>query len=72
MVLKVFPNPTSEEIFINVSDQNIYSLSIFDLHGSKTISIIHPYNKINVRDLKSGLYFIEIITESGVILKIKL
>ena len=72
MVLKVFPNPTSEEIFINVSDQNIYSLSIFDLHGSKTISIIHPYNKINVRDLKSGLYFIEIITESGVILKNKI
>ncbi len=59
MGLKVYPNPTTDHIFIsgieNLSEGHV--LVIFDITGKKALeSIIVPEASIDVSSLKSGVY----------------
>ena len=67
----VFPNPGTNNIMINVDDSVIDSYSIFDVSGKEIISkrsIANSYT-INISELDSGVYFLQINTDNGLIVK---
>lgn len=65
--LKIYPNPTSEKLFIEFSNKaKRVNYSIFDIAGKKVISsILSKSNSIDVSSLKKGLYLLKLKTESG-------
>lgn len=60
---KIFPNPTSEFLFINTQNL-IKEVSIYNLVGQKMESKLDN-NKINVSNLSNGTYFIKITDQTG-------
>jgi len=55
----VYPNPVSS--FLNVdSDQTIDCVTIFDMMGAKVLEVKSNFSAINVAQLKSGLYLLQI------------
>lgn len=59
--LRVFPNPASGKIFINVNEPN--EIGIYNLTGSlmKQQIITSSQNAINISDLHSGIYFVKMM-----------
>lgn len=64
--INIFPNPASDFIQINSLNENIELVSIYDLNGRKIISqqINSSTSMIDVIGLKSGIYFVEVITNT--------
>jgi hypothetical protein len=62
---KIYPNPVKETLYIK-SDEIIESLKIFNQTGQLIKSIINE-TEINIENFKSGLYFVQIEFQSGVI-----
>ena len=60
---KIYPNPTSDFIFINTHNL-IKEASIYNLVGQKMESKLDN-NKINVSNLTNGTYFIKINDQTG-------
>lgn len=58
----IYPNPTTDVVQINSRNENdILQISIFNLAGQKLKTIkLEQNNKLNVKDLKKGIYFIKI------------
>jgi photosystem II stability/assembly factor-like uncharacterized protein len=56
----IFPNPTSEHLY--VKSENKLSYRLVDINGKRLTfeSISNFYHTINVSDLSSGIYFIEL------------
>lgn len=62
--ISVYPNPATEELNINLKDnQTISSIEIRDLNGRLIQFQKSTQNKINIENLSSGIYFIKIKTE---------
>lgn len=66
----IFPNPFTNHIFLNHL-ANLEKVRIFDLNGSLILQY-SKNEKINTEKLSSGLYFIEIQLENGVIYNYKI
>lgn len=71
----VYPNPVSDRLYVNEvnGDSKITSVSITDVTG-KLIKTIHKYELlqtewINISDLQSGMYVLNITSEKGVVTK---
>jgi len=67
----IYPNPTGDEIVISSRDfESTASIYVFDLQGKKVISetntILEEELRLNISQLKSGMYFVQILSE-GVI-----
>lgn len=62
----LYPNPVKDILQINVLEDKIVSIEISDVTGRK-IYLPLKENTINVSSLPSGLYFIKIKTEKGMI-----
>lgn len=60
--IKIFPNPTNKSLFIKGIDAK--SIKIINLNGS-TIYKQKSSNAISVKNLPSGIYFIEITANNG-------
>lgn len=61
--LSVFPNPASDFIFLNFEKLGDYEIRIFDVNGKlvKKFEIKNSNSKeINISELNSGIYFIEL------------
>jgi len=65
---KLFPNPVNNILNIS-SDKNINKVSIYDNLGKVVLSVEHPSSKINIEQLKSGMYSIAIIYDDAKIVK---
>lgn len=63
--VSLYPNPASNELYINVADEvEIINTCIFDLMGRKVYQ--NAFTKvIPVGDLQDGLYFISLTTAQG-------
>jgi hypothetical protein len=59
----IFPNPTGSYLFIG-ENENSVNVSIYSLSGEKVISTENT-NKIDVKNLPSGVYIISISDELG-------
>jgi hypothetical protein len=68
------PNPSKDYIYVTLSKKNIlYDYSIFDVAGIEVkrveLKAIKTDNfKIDIRDLSTGMYFIQLNTEKGKII----
>lgn len=56
----VYPNPAKNNLFINSNLELVY-LKLYNLNGQLTKTVFES-NKLDISDLKSGVYFIEIQT----------
>jgi len=68
--IKLYPNPTTNVLNIQTADVNtIASVRVTDLNGRTVLQIDENINSINVSNLQSGLYLINIETSNGNITK---
>lgn len=67
-LFSIYPNPTGEFIYIK-SSEKIRVLSVYDRMGQKIISIRDEANKIDVKNVPSGVYILEVKTDLGIICK---
>lgn len=68
--LSIFPNPSNNEITItNNSVVERYEVWIYSQAGQKALTIKSPTKTIDISALKPGLYFAEIKTSEGSIMK---
>lgn len=66
--ISIFPNPVNDEININCKEK-IHGINIVNMEGKK-IKQVHPITeKIDVRELSKGMYFLKITTEKGTYLE---
>lgn len=63
---KIYPNPTTDFVFVEGMKGKIQKIEIFDYSG-RNISSSVKFNddKIDVTSLNRGIYILQIITESG-------
>lgn len=67
--LNLYPNPVNDVVTIEV-DKNYVDIQVVDLLGKTVLSQsnIRENNKVNVSELKNGVYFISVL-KNGMILK---
>jgi len=65
--LQIYPNPATSEISLVIpNNESIVSIKIYNQNGQLLKQIIKPNaEKINVSDLKTGLYFIRTDTDTN-------
>jgi hypothetical protein len=63
--IAIYPNPTSSKLSIKSNTLTIEEINIIDFTGKKLKTITQNFDEINVIDLLSGIYFIQITTEKG-------
>lgn len=70
----IYPNPTNNSLNILINKEQIYSLYLTSMDGRElmrtSIKNVNEY-KINVIDLPTGVYFVNIITTEGKTFKYK-
>jgi len=65
----IYPNPANDFIEIR-SNETIQNITIYNISGQKIkIPLIGDSNIINTSKLNSGLYYLKITTEKGIIIK---
>jgi len=63
----VYPNPSNSIITIqNNSGQTIQSISMYNMVGTKVKVFKNPESRINISNLTSGIYFLQLKTDIGV------
>ena len=69
--LKIYPNPTSGLLNVDLIDLKITKISLFDLNGRilLTQNIENTNSQINIADLAKGIYILKVETNSGVVNK---
>lgn len=68
--VKLFPNPVASNLNIKFSEEmTVTSASIFDINGRSILTIKDNFETVNVSNLQSGLYIINIETSQGFITK---
>jgi len=81
--IKIFPNPTTGELRIESSKFKVRSVEILDIYGRKIMHSsteaepqpsVQSFNpsvpqSLNISVLHSGIYFVKIITDVGVVVK---
>ena len=69
--IKVYPNPTSGMINIDMKDLSFAKTTLYDLNGKvlKSQSSDSTSSKINISDLAKGIYLLKIDTNNGSITK---
>ena len=66
--IAVYPNPANDFIIVGVNDDSsAQSVDIYDVTGQLMISSTD--HEINVSELESGIYFVNILTNNGVVTK---
>lgn len=63
----VYPNPSDNDF--TISCENIINVTIYNIVGNKTMDSDVNSDKYIIRGLESGVYFVEIKTEKGNIVK---
>lgn len=66
--LSIFPNPAKDVLNINY-DKAINQIDVYDVNGKLVKSFNTVYGSINVSDLSTGMYMLNIQTEEGLIVK---
>lgn len=63
--ISIYPNPTKDNI--NISSQQINKVEIYNISSQKVFEQTYSSNFVTIStdNLKSGVYFVKIITESG-------
>jgi hypothetical protein len=70
----LYPNPAKEYVDVRVDgDVNVKGVEVYDVYGKVVRTDVGANNdspiRINVSDLSSGMYFVRVTTEQGVVTK---
>ena len=68
IVMEIHPNPANDKIFID-TDENIKQIKIYNITGVMVYENNEYENHVDVSKLSNGIYFINIKTEKGEIIK---
>jgi hypothetical protein len=71
LAINVYPNPSSNIVFIDAGDLHIESMTLYNLQGQKVRVLDSSTStaQINRGDLKSGMYYLLVETDQGSITK---
>jgi beta-glucanase (GH16 family) len=61
--LQIYPNPATDLIFIE-AEKTPTSIALFDLFGKQILKKVNDTNKIDVSNLTSGIYFLEVYSSN--------
>ena len=69
--ISLYPNPNSGRFIINNEQLIINNVQVYDVYGKllKTVEVDANTIELDVRELASGMYFVRISTEKGVVIK---
>lgn len=69
--LKIFPNPTSDVIFINMNEQSTaFQTEVLNLQGQTLLKkSLQNTGSIHVADFPKGVYYLKISNEEGILTK---
>jgi len=61
-LFEIYPNPTTDFIFIENKEAKEFEVTIFDLFGKRIYNNVfsNTHEQIQLGDLANGIYFIEI------------
>jgi hypothetical protein len=62
----VYPNPFNDRIFIDNNDK-LTRVIVSNIAGQRVIDVEYPQHEIRTGALVSGLYFVNMFTESGIV-----
>ncbi len=65
--INIYPNPSSDFIYINSKDSDNYTISLFNILGKLIIDKKINLQQLNLSNLPNGQYFLKIESESGII-----
>ena len=65
--INIYPNPSSDFIYINSKDSDNYTISLFNILGEIIIDKKINLQQLNLSNLPNGQYFLKIESESGII-----
>jgi len=69
-LISIYPNPTSNLLTIqNQNGLDIESVSLYDALGRKVMENTESTEAIDISNLTTGIYFIHIATDSGIVTK---
>ncbi|MBZ0326204.1 MAG: T9SS type A sorting domain-containing protein [Altibacter sp.] len=63
--ISLYPNPTTDKLFLHSGAIPIEKLSVFDLSGQRILESTNTAHFIDVSNLAKGLYLLEITTPEG-------
>ena len=61
--INVFPNPSSENIFVQLKSEAVKEMNLFSINGLLLLKTNEA--KISLVNLESGFYILQVIGESG-------
>ena len=64
---KIYPNPFSDHIFIELSDASHYSINIFDASGRiiSSLPLMQQNNRIELSGLSTGNYILQLLNKNN-------
>ena len=62
--LEIYPNPTSEIVFINLIHDDNYTVSLYNILGELVLEKLQSIKQINIKDLPIGQYILKIKLEN--------
>lgn len=68
--LHIYPNPVADILYLSIEDQ-LQRINIYNSVGQLVKSINNPDRKINVSDLSSGIYMLNVTDQRGIVYKSK-
>ena len=66
--LSIYPNPTQDQLYVQVDNQEDYTITVFDILGRKLMTTSKEttgVSSIQVQDWASGMYFIHVENQNG-------
>lgn len=68
--ISIFPNPTSQFLNIEDSNQAVKELKLFSILGKNVKNFeVNGSSRFNIMDVEKGLYLLQIINHQGVLIK---
>ncbi len=69
--ISLYPNPAKEYIDVRVDELHVTGMEVYDVYGKliNTVNVVDNPTRINVSGLASGMYFVRVTTEQGVVTK---
>ena len=61
--IRIYPNPASDFVVIDADTKKAFSVRIYDVHGELVYSTYTASQKISVKDLKDGVYFVQLLID---------
>jgi hypothetical protein len=68
--LYTYPNPATDVLYLSIM-KTLKSVEVYNTMGQKVIRLDNPDRTLNVSTLKTGIYFLNVLDEEGVMHKAK-